>query len=314
MILVVSYPDDEHTQDVIERLERQGREVVLIDLADYPGKSTMDFRWTNGKAGYRLGTAKGSIDLSTARVGWWRRVCPFGVDSAVGVGSERAFAESETSQAINGVLDALPCVWVNPREADAAAHHKPLQWAVAQQVGLRLPRTLVTTDPVSAREFIETQLPGKTVFKAFLASAEAWRETRVVEQEDLDRIDLVRYAPVIFQEYIAGVDLRVTVIGESIFAVEIDATETSYPFDMRMVVGEAEIQAVELPAKVSKALLALQRRLKLSYGAIDLRRTPAGEYYFLEVNPAGQWHFAQTRSGLPISQAMADYLAALDSK
>ena len=45
------------------------------------------------------------------------------------------------------------------------------------------------------------------------------------------------------------------------------------------------------------------------YGAIDVRRTDEGEYYFLEVNPAGQWMFVETRAELPISQAIADFLA-----
>lgn len=48
-------------------------------------------------------------------------------------------------------------------------------------------------------------------------------------------------------------------------------------------------------------------------GAIDVRRTPEGGYYFLEVNPAGQWHFVEQRTGLPISKAMADLLAKLDN-
>jgi biotin carboxylase len=48
------------------------------------------------------------------------------------------------------------------------------------------------------------------------------------------------------------------------------------------------------------------------YGAIDMRRTPDGEYYFLEVNPAGQWHFVEHRTGLQITKAMAGLLARYD--
>jgi hypothetical protein len=43
-----------------------------------------------------------------------------------------------------------------------------------------------------------------------------------------------------------------------------------------------------------------------------MRRTPEGEYYFLEVKPAGQWHFVEQRTGLPITKAMADLLGKLD--
>ena len=67
-----------------------------------------------------------------------------------------------------------------------------------------------------------------------------------------------------------------------------------------------------LPASLRRKLLALQRRLKLVYGAIDMRRTPEGDYYFLEVNPAGQWEFVEQRTDLPITRGMADMLATLD--
>ena len=78
-----------------------------------------------------------------------------------------------------------------------------------------------------------------------------------------------------------------------------------------MVIGEGTVAAVELPTALQMRLLALQKSLGLVYGAIDLRRTDEGEYYFLEVNPAGQWMFVEQRTGLPIAQAHADLLAAL---
>jgi glutathione synthase/RimK-type ligase-like ATP-grasp enzyme len=150
------------------------------------------------------------------------------------------------------------------------------------------------------------------VCKAFLASADAWRATRLVEEADLARIDAVALAPVVFQQYVPGVDLRVTVVAEQVFTVEIDARSTRYPVDMRMVLGESEVRPVELPHDVQDRLLALMARLGLRYGAIDLRRDAAGRHHFLEVNPAGQWLFAEDRSGLAITDAVAALLVELD--
>ena len=309
MILIVSYPGEEHTDSVCAHLERNGREVVRLDMAEFPAAASLALRWSEGpKPSFRIGRDSGTVELGAARVGWWRRVRPFTVDPALGHGEMRAFAESETAQAVNGMLDALPCRWVNARAADDAAHRKPYQWAIAQRLGIRVPHTLVTTDPNTARRFVAEAAPGAVVFKPFLATTQSWRETRLVGPADLERLDLVRLAPVIFQHYIAGVDLRVTVIGNRIFAAEIDARDTVYPFDMRMVIGEARTRAVHLPAAMRDALLALQRQLGLDYGAIDLRRTDAGDFYFLEVNPAGQWLFVQQRTDLAISEAVADFL------
>ena len=312
MILVVSYPEEDHTDAVVRRLEGAGRDVVRIDLADFPARAPVALAWQNGGGeSFEIETPRGPVDVARARVVWWRRVRGFDVAASITTPQARVFAESETGQAINGMLDALSCPWVNPRQADAAAHHKPYQWSVARALGLRLPQTLVTTKPEAAREFIGRIGVGKTVFKAFLASIEDWRETRLVERDDLDKLELVRYAPVIFQEYVEGVDLRITVVGSDIFAAEIDARKTSYPVDMRMSIGEGTFRPVELPPAVARAVRRLQRRLNLDYGAIDMRRTDAGEHVFLEVNPAGQWMFVEQRTGLPISAAMASHLGAL---
>jgi glutathione synthase/RimK-type ligase-like ATP-grasp enzyme len=185
---------------------------------------------------------------------------------------------------------------------------------VAQEVGLSLPHTLVTTDPARARAFVERQAGCRTVLKAFLASEQGWRETRLVRAEDMAKLETVRLAPVIFQEYVEGVDLRVTIVGSRIFTAEIDATRTSYPVDMRMVVGEADVRVGALPSALEEALLALMSRLGLMYGALDLRRRPDGSYVFFEVNPAGQWLFVEQRTGLPITDAVSSALRAMVRK
>lgn len=312
MILVVSYPGEEHTDSVVGLLQRAGREVARINLADFPSRASLSAQWHAGQRHrFLLDTHDATVDLERTRAVWWRRVCPFEVDASIVQPQRRHFAASETAQAVHGVLDSLGCPWVNPREADAAAHHKPYQWTIAQQVGLDVPGTLVTSRPSAARDFIDGFGSRKVVFKAFLASIEEWRETRLVERQDVDRLDLVRYAPVIFQEYIAGVDLRITMVGNEVFAAEIDARKTSYPVDMRMVIGEGRVRAVSLPGEVEQRLQALMSALGLVYGAIDMRRTDAGRYYFLEVNPAGQWLFVEQRTGLPISRAHASLLMRL---
>jgi len=315
VILVVSFADEEHSQDVIGRLRARGRPVHLLDLGSLPASRSVTLEWGDGPRQVSRVHGDGpDLDLDLAAVGavWWRRVRPFELDPAITAPSARAFALSETTQAVYGMLDGLDCPWVNPRGADDTGHHKPWQWSMAQRVGLRVPRTLVTNRPDDARRFVAEVGLGRTVFKAFLASLDAWRETRLVTAEDIDRIDLVRLAPVIFQEYVDGVDLRITIVGDRLFPCAIDARRTSYPFDMRMVVGEASVAPTELPRDVERRLLRLMRRLDLHYGAVDMRRTEAGEHFFLEVNPAGQWHFVEHRTGLPISEAIADELARLE--
>lgn len=311
MILVVSYPEDEHTRRVVDILKASQRCVIEMSLADFPCKKEINFSWSgDGNQRLEIGSNNDVKDLLNAQVGWWRRIRAYGIDSKITNPEMRVFAASETTQVIEGALDSLHCKWVNDRSNDAVAHHKPYQWSVAQQVGLQLPKTFVTTNPARARAFIQSN--ERTVFKPFLAAIESWRETRLIEPVDLEKLDLVRYAPVLFQEYISGVDLRITVVGNKVFAAEIDAQHTRYPFDMRMVIGEAKIKAVELPSSLMDQILKLQQNLGLEYGAIDMRRTKEGDYFFFEVNPAGQWLFVEQYTNLKITQSMAELLMSHD--
>ena len=123
----------------------------------------------------------------------------------------------------------------------------------------------------------------------------------------------MRVAPVIFQEYVpAGIDLRVTVVGSAIFAAAIAPAAGETRVDFRMRVGRSSMDSFVLPAEVAGQLRLLMERLGLVYGAIDLRISPQGDYFFLEVNTAGEFLFVEERTGLPITEAVAGWLARPD--
>ena len=130
-------------------------------------------------------------------------------------------------------------------------------------------------------------------------------------------LDQVAVAPVIFQEFVpAEVDLRVTVVGEELFAAAIHSQELPYALDFRLFLETGS--GVRMSATAAAAtrwktgLLRLLKHAGLRYGAIDMRRTPDGRYVFLEVNPAGQWRFVEEVTGQPITAAMAGLLTDLD--
>ena len=73
------------------------------------------------------------------------------------------------------------------------------------------------------------------------------------------------------------------------------------------------IQVADTNGKGSTAVMieTVLRAAGLRYGAVDLRRTPAGDHVFLEINPAGQWLFVEEKTGQPMTEAMARLLAGL---
>ena len=305
MIVVISHPEDVHAAHVLGILARDGHEAMLLNIAELPHRASLTIDYARGSLAFRNNGH--SVELSKARSVWWRR--PQSPDLArVGDDDVFHFAHNEWQEALNGLWQLVDAPWMNPPARDEVASRKALQLRVANELGLRTPRTLMTSDPDAARAFIDEQGLGKTIFKTFSCTHKIWRETRLVREEELAILDQVRFAPVIFQEYIpAAADLRVTIVGDRIFPAAIHSTD--YEVDFRMSLGDARVEPCELPAEVDRALFALMRRLGLVYGAIDLRRTPAGDHVFLEVNTAGEFLFVEERTAQPIGRAVAEWLA-----
>jgi glutathione synthase/RimK-type ligase-like ATP-grasp enzyme len=100
----------------------------------------------------------------------------------------------------------------------------------------------------------------------------------------------IKIAPIVVQEYLSGkTDLRVTVVGNNIFAVSITKQGDALVGDWRKGNKDnLDYTFVELPQTVKARIMALMQSLDLSFGGIDIALV-RGVYYFIEVNPTGEW-------------------------
>jgi glutathione synthase/RimK-type ligase-like ATP-grasp enzyme len=247
--------------------------------------------------------------LTDATAVWWRRPRTPVLDGLSGDGAF-GFAHGEWHEALHGMNELLSCPWMNPPACDDRASRKALQLRTAARLGLRVPDTLMTSDAAAATAFVERHGIGRTIYKIFTATTEVWRETRLLSADDLSQFESLRLAPVIFQEYIPAVaDVRVTIVGRSVYAMLIHSRGTSYEVDFRVSLREATTTPTVLPDHVERPLLQMMDDFGLAYGAIDLRLTDDGDYVFLEINPAGEFLFCEAGAGLPLTDAVADWLA-----
>ena len=223
--------------------------------------------------------------------------------------AHRRFAYSEAATALDGLYQSLDAFWINDPRKDAAANHKPWQLAIAQQIGLAIPPTLMTNDPEEARDFWMRH-NNNVIYKMFRALPEAWRETRRLKPEDAALADTVRLTPIIFQPFVEAVaDIRATVIGNEVYAASADSREGDYPTDFRFNLN-LRWEKHRLPSAIEDKLRSLMAVMGLEYGAIDLRLTPEGEYVFLEINPAGQFLWVELATQQKIAAALAEHLIA----
>lgn len=70
------------------------------------------------------------------------------------------------------------------------------------------------------------------------------------------------------------------------------------------------MEAIKLPDQLAAACLRISSDLGLLHAGIDLKETPGGEWYCLEVNPCPGFIYYERNTGQPISLALAELLHA----
>lgn len=138
--------------------------------------------------------------------------------------------------------------------------------------------------------------------------------THRLTQGDMALLPSIVYGPTLLQEYIRKrCDIRVTVIGTSVYAVAIHPLpghdHGEGPVDFRVQqVFDLPHEIIELPAPVETACRTMVRELGLAFGAIDFVRDAEGRDHFLEINPNGQWLWLEWVTGLPLVTSFCDFM------
>jgi hypothetical protein len=308
VVLIACPPGDAHAMAVALEVADLGLRPVPLFLSRLAGTGVAARLGARTRATCLLGTQEGRFDPATVRAVWWRRPEP--LEAWKLPPGSRRLAEAEWAAALWGIVRVAGGFWVNDPWAEEMARRKLVQLEVARQVGLIVPPTLVTNDLAAALSFAKGFRDGAIV-KSLGSTVEGGYTRRVASRERwLPR--RLRIGPAIFQERVDGLDLRVTVVGTEVFPMEMDARVGGDPDDVRVDWDRVRrsARAVRLPVELRRRLLALQRRLGLLFGAIDLRRGARGRYTFLEVNPGGQWMHAEAATGHPIAATLARLLAS----
>jgi hypothetical protein len=190
------------------------------------------------------------------------------------------------------------------RNVDVGVNYsKPYQAQLIRSQGFAIPETLITNDPERVREFHRRH--GCVIYKSI---SQIRSIVKTLTEDDLDRLDSIRSCPVQFQEYIPGENLRVHTVNGKTFATRITTTATDYRY--AYLEGEEErLEPTKLDHDLAERCLALAKALGLGFAGIDLKRTPRGEIYCLEVNPCPAFSYYQRHTGQPIAEAVAAFLA-----
>lgn len=297
-----------------EALERKGARPRFVYTPDFPGSTSLTIKpsapdpilFADGPERMEFGTDCASV--------WLRR--PFYASVPEDFDQDdRKMIDRECRHMRESFFDLLcpSALWVNPFSTYHLERCKPTQLVVAQRCGLKVPPTLISNDPREIVAFCKAADGRGAIYKTF----SAFVATSLLTEELLADPDVLRWTPGIYQHYVEkDHELRVTVIGSRLFPLRINSQQTVRgTIDWREAqliprgkAGDLTFEPVVLPRPIREACRRIIRTLGLAYGAIDLIVTPDGEYVFLEVNPSGQFLWAEYEAGLPLLDAMSEML------
>lgn len=317
MLLVVTNKADPHADELIRRLSSQNISVFRLNTEDFLRNYTMNLQvsFPEGWGGYIIDELGRELRLHELKVAWIRRPeYPFdSLDNEIA-----KFVNAEV-RALLACLYAIPSIrFINETFDAARAKTKFQQLILAVQLGVHVPRTIMTNNPLEIAKFAENA-NGDILVKPIYTSNYSRNGSnhgilskRLSRNELEEIVHLAKNAPTQVQDYIEkDFELRITVVDNEVFAVRIDPQkEESTRTDWRTNTLANPHFKFDLPENVVTFCKQFLTRQKLVYGAFDFIVDPNGVYYFLENNPSGQFLWLETQTGVEITEALLTYICS----
>jgi hypothetical protein len=314
-VLLLTHSADHFTIDRVQAgVARRGCDPIRLDSDRFPGELRLTTRISGDAMALRLRSGERDWPIGDVTSVWMRRI--FDPPRAPGLTDvEAAQCVRESRAALEGFLSALHVArWLDPLARVRAAENKLVQLREAQRAGLRVPRTVVGNDPDEARALWDAcrgQLVAKmlTAVTRSMGPPAAAVYTHTLGPSDLDDLDGLALAPMIFQERIDKVrELRVVFVAGRCFVGGLDASADDWRNPTQAAASPWRVD--RLPDDVAARLDALMRALGLRFGVADILVARDRSHVFLELNPVGEWGMLERDLDLPIADAIAEELCA----
>ena len=299
MIVLWGIAEERPLAAVADALAALGKPVFVLDQRAALELS-IEVTFDGGAAG-RLVSPVTSLDLAEITAIYLRPYPPTDLAAIArrGVGSPGWNHALAVHQALRAWTEVTKARVVNRVTAMASNTSKPYQLGLLRDLGFAVPETVVTTDPEVARVFLDDHVD--VIYKSV---SDVRSVVARVTPEHRERLAAIAGCPTQFQAYVAGTDVRVHVVGDRLFPVEIetDAVDYRYPGD-----HEVRRRPTTLPPEIGERCLTAAKGLGLALAGIDLRRSADDTWYCFEVNPSPA--FTYYDEGGQIARAIAELLS-----
>lgn len=252
------------------------------------------------------------INSKQIKAVWHRKSWRISVPEELDEGYRKIFLKEYSSLRYNlfTVLEDVP--WINPLENENKIDgNKIFQLKIAKKNNLIIPETIFSNDSEKITNFFHEKCNGKMVAKLHgviskSMGGENFLSTNIIDEDSLENIADIEYCPMIFQPYVEKeYELRIAYLDGEFFTGKINNSENA---DWRTAQGNYFWSEYELPENIKTNLTSMMKEMGLYIGAIDMIKSKDGNYYFLEVNPQGEWGMLQKELNFPIAERIADNL------
>ncbi len=308
-VLILTSELDHATDKVCMQLQADGVQFLRLNREDLSEQElTLDPILGVLECRNEIGTWRVCDNLRSV---WWRQGTFDRHFADRDASLEKQMSKSQWAAFMRSMMVFDKAVWVNNPSAVYRAETKAVQLSEASRLGFEVPKTFMTNNrnaPVErsigadiALKSVDTLLLKQGADQLFgYTCFELWSEVAN---------DSLHLAPATIQHALQEkIDLRVTIIGSSIWCVSVLSCGNKIVGDWRLTPkNDIQIQDYELPRSISDKCIELTKILGLKYGAIDLAYSE-GRYWFIEINPTGEWGWLDCDER-PIAHYISDFLA-----
>ena len=192
---------------------------------------------------------------------------------------------------------------------------KAQQIKMAQDAGLKTPDSILTNSKEHLKSFASRY--GKIICKNIGEISALYYHklfmtyTSVITPEFIEQLPDHFYLS-LFQEAIdKEFEIRVFYLNGSLYSMAIfSGQDPQTRIDFRMYNAEKPNRTVpfQLPADIEAKIIEFMKRVNLTTGSLDLIYSQQGEYYFLEVNPVGQFGMVSFPCNYNLEKKVAEHL------
>lgn len=228
---------------------------------------------------------------------------------------EEQLERNQWSSFLRNLIIFQRAIWINNPVDVYRAENKMYQLIKAEECGFNIPKTLITNTSAinieKEKKFVIKALD-TALFYDLENNKEMFTYSNVVNSSELKEYNL-RQAPIFVQEFLEPkIDCRITFIKGKIFSVKIQKDNEGVYGDWRFYKEKLEYIPFQLPKSIEGVITKLMYELNLNFGGIDLVYSN-GRYYFIEVNPTGEWGWLEVKTDMKISSAIKAALCGEDS-